>query len=823
MIMDIPFEYKSFKYDALSSPTSIRLLRPIKRFQDAEQRSINGVPLMEFLLETSEHDRRPPYQALSYTWGNPKEAEFGLPQTESSDRYSIRHMYTIVVNGRLFYVRKNLYEALYRIQERMVEPNSIDDRCYAFNKTKLIQAAEDGNLHQVTESLDSGANHHCQDNFGETALHYAAENGYAEIVKLLLLRGASQNIRDSTGRDPLGCCLQRKRRQWQETAQILRSWDEQDIDRPNPTKPTTLTGQPLWIDAICISQDDIPERNSQVAMMSQIYGSAQSVLAWLGEVDDTTQLACNVLSSEMPGPEEYMYSFRRLNAYRRGEKLDLDEKPDGVILSVREFLAIRSLFTRLWFSRTWVIQEVSLAKQIDMMCGPFHFSWMKLFDLIFGRFGDNRTGMILSCGGPAIKFGRAVPGTEILSLFDIRIRTRPECKEAKARGRWVFEKLPKQKLSLSAMIILSWNFGVSDPRDRIFALLAISRPLKGISADYSKSTTEVFTDMARLLIQAEGDNSVPNWAHKVDDLEPLESLSLVQPPSSFTYQSTTISLNKPQHSRPLDLPSWVPMFNIQLVSWRIYNRKYNASRDRQAIFYPSLPGILKLDGLVVDTIAELEEPPLMTFYERLIHDNAIEKWLGIVSRLSAVYPTGESHVEALWRTIVQDKRDNEDTDVSKDRFKVILLQCIVEHRRRNSSDDHLSLCNVLDELRKGDSGNLLPSALDVMTSNEGLHDRTELGVERLSETSEQVFRSGMMNNLTERCLLRTEGGYLGVSSKVAQPKDCVVLLAGGRTPYILRPIGENQFMFIGEAYVHGMMFGETLEGQNHDFCTFEIK
>ncbi|KAL6918229.1 hypothetical protein FSST1_009724 [Fusarium sambucinum] len=821
--MDIPFEHKSFEYDALTSPTSIRLLWPIKRLQDAEQRSINGVPLMEFVLETSELDRRPPYQALSYTWGNPKEAEFGLLQTETSDQYSIRHMYTIAVNGRLFYVRKNLYEALYRIQEGMAEPNNIDDRCYPFNKTKLIQAAEDGNLHQVTECLDSGANYHFQDKFGETALHYAAENGYSEIVKILLLRGANQNIRDSTGRDPLGCCLQRKRRQWQETAQMLRTWDEKDIDRSNLKKPTALTGQPLWIDAICINQDDIAERNSQVTMMSQIYGSAHGVLAWLGEVDDNTQSACNFLLSEMPGPAEYIYSIRRLNAYRRGEKPDLDEKPDGVVLSVREFLSIRSLFTRAWFSRTWVIQEVSLAKQINMMCGPFQFSWIKLFELIFARFGDLITGMILSCGGPPVKFGRAVPGTEILSLFDIRIRTRPDCEEAKRRRRFQLEQLPIQKLSLPAIIILSWNFGVSDPRDRIFALLGISQPWKGISADYSKSTTEVFTDMARVLIQAEGDNRVPNWDSEIDDLEPLESLSFVQPPSSFKFQSTTISLNKPQHSRPLDLPSWVPMFNLQLVSWRIYDKRYNASQDRQAIFHPSLQGILKLDGLVVDSVAELEEPPLNTFYERLVYDNAIEKWLAIVSRLSAVYPTGESRVEALWRTIVEDKQDNEDTEVSKARFKTILLQCVVEHKRRSSSDDHLSLCKVLDELRKGDTANLLPSASDVMTSNEGLQDKTELGVEKISETSEQVFRSSMMNYLTERCLLRTEGGYLGVSSKVAQPKDCVVLLAGGRTPYILRPIGENQFMFIGEAYVHGMMFGECLEEQKHDFCTFQIK
>uniref|UniRef100_A0A0D2XL75 Uncharacterized protein n=1 Tax=Fusarium oxysporum (strain Fo5176) TaxID=660025 RepID=A0A0D2XL75_FUSOF len=184
--MDIPFEYKTFEYDALPSSTCIRLLWPIKRLQDPEQRSINGVPLMEFLLEPSEPERCPLYHALSYTWGNPKEALTG-----SSDEYSVQHKHVIAVNGRLFYVGKNLYEALYRIQERIVAPNNIDDRFGIYNKTKLIQAAEEGNLHQVTECLNQGANYQCQDNFGETALHYAAENGYPEIVRLLLVQGAN--------------------------------------------------------------------------------------------------------------------------------------------------------------------------------------------------------------------------------------------------------------------------------------------------------------------------------------------------------------------------------------------------------------------------------------------------------------------------------------------------------------------------------------------------------------------------------------------------------------------------------------------------------
>jgi hypothetical protein len=38
----------------------------------------------------------------------------------------------------------------------------------------------------------------------------------------------------------------------------------------------------VWIDAICINQDDIQEKNRQIAIMPYIYTRAQLVLVWLG-------------------------------------------------------------------------------------------------------------------------------------------------------------------------------------------------------------------------------------------------------------------------------------------------------------------------------------------------------------------------------------------------------------------------------------------------------------------------------------------------------------------------------------------------------------
>jgi len=51
--------------------------------------------------------------------------------------------------------------------------------------------------------LNHGANIHATDNDGSTPLHFAAEYGNLEVVKLLLKRGADKNLKDKYGNTPL--------------------------------------------------------------------------------------------------------------------------------------------------------------------------------------------------------------------------------------------------------------------------------------------------------------------------------------------------------------------------------------------------------------------------------------------------------------------------------------------------------------------------------------------------------------------------------------------------------------------------------------------
>jgi Heterokaryon incompatibility protein (HET) len=51
----------------------------------------------------------------------------------------------------------------------------------------------------------------------------------------------------------------------------------------------------LWIDAICINQEDNNERNNQVSFMDDIYATARRVVVWIGPKDGESERAMEFL------------------------------------------------------------------------------------------------------------------------------------------------------------------------------------------------------------------------------------------------------------------------------------------------------------------------------------------------------------------------------------------------------------------------------------------------------------------------------------------------------------------------------------------------
>lgn len=70
--------------------------------------------------------------------------------------------------------------------------------------------------------------------------------------------------------------------------------------------------------------------------------------------------------------------------------------------------------------------------------------------------------------------------------------------------------------------------------------------------------------------------------------------------------------------------------------------------------------------------------------------------------------------------------------------------------------------------------------------------------------------ASLLGPIDSRNLMATTRGYIGLIPDDAQTGDVVCVLLGGPTPYVLRPVGDGDYILVGECYVYGLMNGQAL-------------
>jgi hypothetical protein len=116
----------------------------------------------------------------------------------------------------------------------------------------------------------------------------------------------------------------------------------------------------LWIDALCINQNDVVEKGIQVPLMGTIYSNARSVLIWLGPEADESNLYFDFCNGTSLGSD---YALSR---YLEGVDCEATTPISA---------AIASLQRRTYWTRTWIIQEIVLAYEIRIFCGDRVTPW----------------------------------------------------------------------------------------------------------------------------------------------------------------------------------------------------------------------------------------------------------------------------------------------------------------------------------------------------------------------------------------------------------------------------------------------------------------
>ena len=123
--------------------------------------------------------------------------------------------------------------------------------------------------------------------------------------------------------------------------------------------------RPLWVDAICINQNDILEKNQQVARMQQIYASAQHVFIWLGEASSASKTGFDLIYDVLRAR-----SLDKILGIETRNLWDLDQEHWGLPLTTNSaWYDMFSVIQRPWFKRAWVIQELAACSNAILFYG----------------------------------------------------------------------------------------------------------------------------------------------------------------------------------------------------------------------------------------------------------------------------------------------------------------------------------------------------------------------------------------------------------------------------------------------------------------------
>ena len=211
----------------------------------------------------------------------------------------------------------------------------------------------------------------------------------------------------------------------------------------------------LWIDAICVDQNNTAERGHQVLRMAEIYRQAIRVVIWLGPERDDSTLAMQELDALGQTIEMDWASgvVKPLSGNHYNQWL---EEPLPFAENRNTLAAIETFLDRSWFKRLWIWQEVRLAGVGALViCGRECMSWhtfrnaiLCLYDKKFDSFQIDKVMNICNYDQSPLR------------LYDLLYDTRyAQC---------------------------------SDECDKVFAILSLTRDFRGFEPDYSMTTKDVF-------------------------------------------------------------------------------------------------------------------------------------------------------------------------------------------------------------------------------------------------------------------------------------------------------------------------------------------
>ena len=525
-------------------------------------------------------------------------------------------------------------------------------------------------------------------------------------------------------------------------------------------KSDFVEGLLLWVDALCINQNDLAERSVQVKRMRDIFELAFGVTAWLGDEGEESDKAIRLLvavASRNRGSTDEAMEF--LHILRDGT----DPFPSG------SWRALYLLLSRPYWKRLWIIQEIAMSHtMLQLYCGNRSVYWLEMCQAVE-----------LITVDPEILKSKVIKdhedvGLEYSSPTVVHLLERMQQLQMFSHAQAAGEDRP----DLVRLLLASRWSEQRDSRDKVYGILGLmdASIVHHVHPSYGLSVPEVYTDFAKAIIRS---------TNKLD----------------------IICQSRANPLKQQDCPSWVPDWRRQVqVSLELTSKTpFCASGDRDAIVDFLEEGQMSCRGFRIDVVDGLG--CLCWDPEELNHD--------IVQPVhdTNAYGDGTCVDTTVWQTLVAG-RDAWGEPVP-DWYRSLVEIPLFPHAEFDdasasfnySAYNRFRLCNSTLQIFGREFQNYFPHAY--------VSTKPSITTWQLSEA---VGRSA--NLVFARRLLITAGGFFGLAPKRAQHGDTIWVLLGCSTPVVLRPLG-TRFKLIGECYVHGAMDGEFLEKLGAGECGLE--
>lgn len=556
----------------------------------------------------------------------------------------------------------------------------------------------------------------------------------------------------------------------------------------------------LWADAICINQDDIPERNHQVSMMGALYTQAAKVFAWLGPTNENSDLALDFISHWARFSEDPEVSA----IARKTPMMSFCGWVEGISpLSFDEAAleALIKLSFRSYWRRVWIVQELQLASQVDIRCGERVVSlqslqsacwwWTLAFPFRSRETANNRWASFVQCA-PLYKMVCGLPRWE---------------------STLIGTTSPSKLYLLEATRTMS-DLHVTDPRDKVFGLLGL--------LDIDTSSPDQDDEHSHLHLIRPAYHNSARVVH-----QNFVRYCMMTEKSLLVLRYCRGPERRSKFSQDDNLPSWVPDlcdFEDLWTNDNISKKDMEVENFHDLVRFKSENTVLVVKGIEVDQIDMLYQylAPFWPSQDR--KEDCVRFVRDILD--GPLLKNDESPLHALIRLLSTATSVQAIITESDDLESAAELLCII--------CDEMVCQKVIPVISIGPGGGggvsewtcisylLARAYLPPGTSQQQINHLVNL----MNTTEDYALRTSLWSIseiIKDRSILfRTRSGKLGMGLRSLKVGDRLCFLGGYYRPLALRATHAGGFVYVGECRVLDTNLPDFGPGVGDDMREFEI-